>query len=254
MRYRHLSLEELRRYQLLEATILGDDLYSHEPFCRDILAKGLNFILVCKPDSHKTLYGWIKGITRKVIQDRFDGKKHLIYTYSYAEGVPLRDQKDALLVNFAQVTVIDRKTKTKLYHNAFVTNHPLTGTTDKETEAILATIIDCGRARWKIENENNNTLKMQGYHLEHNFGHGKKHLASLLASMNILAFLFHTMLEFMNGKYKMLRKVFGARKRLFESIRVLLIYHPYMHFESLMDFMLEGLKKPYAPPKLRYPL
>ena len=52
---------------------------------------------------------------------------------------------------------------------------------------------DCGRARWKIENENNNTLKTAGYHLEHNFGHGKQYLASLLATMNILAFLFHTM-------------------------------------------------------------
>ncbi len=29
---------------------------------------------------------------------------------------------------------------------------------------------------WKVENENNNTLKTKGYHLEHNFGHGQKHL------------------------------------------------------------------------------
>jgi hypothetical protein len=26
----------------------------------------------------------------------------------------------------------------------------------------------------------------KGYHLEHNFGHGKKHLSSLLATMNLL--------------------------------------------------------------------
>ena len=31
-----------------------------------------------------------------------------------------------------------------------------------------------GRARWKIENETFNTLKNQGYHFEHNYGHGKK--------------------------------------------------------------------------------
>jgi hypothetical protein len=29
-----------------------------------------------------------------------------------------------------------------------------------------------GRARWVIENGNNNVLKTKGYHLEHNFGHG----------------------------------------------------------------------------------
>jgi len=31
-------------------------------------------------------------------------------------------------------------------------------------------------------------LKNNGYHLAHNFGHGKKHLTQVLASMNLLAF------------------------------------------------------------------
>ena len=33
------------------------------------------------------------------------------------------------------------------------------------------------RARWKIENETFNTLKNQGYHFEHNYGHGEQHLS-----------------------------------------------------------------------------
>jgi len=53
-----------------------------------------------------------------------------------------------------------------------------------------------GRSRWKIENENNNTLKTKGYHLEHNFGHGKENLCSVLTSLNILAFLMHIFLDF----------------------------------------------------------
>ena len=40
---------------------------------------------------------------------------------------------------------------------------------DRDTVVALAA---CGRARWKIENESFNTLKNQGYNLEHNFGHG----------------------------------------------------------------------------------
>ena len=230
-----------------EVTFLGDDLYSHEPFCRDLLQNGYSFILVCKPDSHKTLYEWVKGITMEKIEDRFDGKTHQIYTYSYVEGVPLRDGNDSLLVNFVEVTVKDRKTGKQLYHNAFITNHPLTDET-------LAIIVSCGRARWKIENENNNTLKTKGYHLEHNFGHGKKHLSSLLATMNLLAFLFHTMLEFMNEKYKLLRKVIGARKNFFHHIKILLIYHCFKSFDTLMDFMIEGLKKPHDLETLKIPL
>lgn len=46
-----------------------------------------------------------------------------------------------------------------------------------------------GRARWRIENETFNRLKNQGYHFEHNFGQGHKHLSSVFAQMMVLAFL-----------------------------------------------------------------
>ena len=46
-----------------------------------------------------------------------------------------------------------------------------------------------GRARWKIENETFNTLKNQGYHLEHNYGHGEQNLSVVLALLMMLAFL-----------------------------------------------------------------
>ena len=75
------------------------------------------------------------------------------------------------------------------YHNAFISDWKIT---DKNVAGIVA----AGRARWKIENENNNTLKRRGYHLKHNFGHGKQHLSSVLATLSILAFLFHSFLTF----------------------------------------------------------
>ena len=37
-------------------TLMGDDLYSKEPFCSLALHQGFNFILVCKPDSHPKFY------------------------------------------------------------------------------------------------------------------------------------------------------------------------------------------------------
>ena len=232
-------------------TALGDDLYAHEPFARSVLERGWNFLFVCKPESHKTVYEWVKGVTDEYVEDRFDGKKHLLYTYRYAQAVPLREtiqKKDtALLVNFVEVTVTERKSGKQVYHNAFITSHEL-------TEKILPLIVDCGRARWKIENENNNTLKTKGYHLEHNYGHGTTYLASLLATMNIIAFLFHTMLEFMDGKYRLLRKVIGARKHFFNHMKILLIYHCFKSFTSLMNFMIEGLEKPHDVTRLKYPV
>jgi hypothetical protein len=229
-------------YAQQEATFLGDDLYAHEPMCLKILGIGCNFLFTCKPDSHKTVYAWTKGILREVRSDRFNGKKHLLYTYRYAEQVPIREAigpKDTpLLANFVEVTVKDRETKKRVYHNAFITSHPITGLTDKETKENLNTIIDCGRARWKIENENNNTLKTKGYNLEHNFGHK---ICNLLATMNLLAFLFHTVLELMDERYLKVREIISARKRFFEHIRILLIYKLFSDFNHFMEFMLAAL-------------
>ena len=53
----------------------------------------------------------------------------------------------------------------------------------------VAAIMRAGRASWKVENETFNTLKNQGYHFEHNFGHGEKHLATVFANLMMLAFL-----------------------------------------------------------------
>ena len=46
-----------------------------------------------------------------------------------------------------------------------------------------------GRARWKIENETFNTLKNQGYHLEHNYGHGEQNLSVVLAYWHLYLLL-----------------------------------------------------------------
>ena len=45
----------------------------------------------------------------------------------------------------------------------------------------IKTLIQCGRTRWKVENETFNLLKNQGYHVEHNFEHGKQGLVECIA-------------------------------------------------------------------------
>jgi len=46
-------------YRPLGVTVLGDDLYCDQPMCLAIRDAGFNFILVCLPESHKTLYEWV---------------------------------------------------------------------------------------------------------------------------------------------------------------------------------------------------
>lgn len=93
--------------------------------------------------------------------------------------MPQRDGNDALKVNWCELIILDENGK-KCYQNSFITNHLINSDN-------VAEIVNAGRTRWKIENENNNVLKTKGYHMEHNFGHGKKHLSSLLLTLNLLA-------------------------------------------------------------------
>lgn len=221
-------------------TVSGDDLYAKQPFCQMLLEEELNFLFVCKPESHKWLYEWVdinekEGDVREFHKEETQGKKKLTYGYRYTHNVPLKDDKDALLVNWVELTVVD-DTGTQMYKNSFITNHVM----NNDQEAVE--IATAGRARWKIENENNNTLKTKGYHLEHNFGHGKEHLSETLATLNILAFLFHTLLDLKDKRYQLIRKTLPRRDMFFGDIRALTRYFCFDDWEHLMVTMLHGLK------------
>ena len=225
-------------------TVLGDDLFCHHPFCALLLEEQWNFILVCKPESHPTLYGWIDFLTTTerlgVVRERqWNGQFGEIWTYRYATGLPLRAEQPTLLVNWCELTITHEKTGVQLYHNAFATRHPVTATT-------VQPIVAAGRARWKVENENNNVLKTKGDHLEHNFGHGQQHLAAVLVTLNLLAFLFHTIFALLDANYQRLRAALGARQTFFNDIRTLTRYFVFDGWEHLLKFMLEQLE--LAPP------
>jgi hypothetical protein len=113
--------------------------------------------------------------------------KRTTTVYRWLDAVPLRATEDAIAVNWFSVEVFDAKGK-RTYHNSFVTD--LAVTADN-----IAGLAACGRARWKIENETFNVLKTNGYNLEHNYGHGKQALASVLVTLNLLAFAFHRSLS-----------------------------------------------------------
>ena len=111
----------------------------------------------------------------------------------------------------------------------------------------MALAILAGRTRWKVENENNNTLKTKGYNLEHNFGYGKHHLASFLATLNILSLLFYTLLELMDDKYKLLQRRLPNRKTFFDDLRALTRYLCFDGWDALLSFMIHGLELDLPP-------
>ncbi len=215
-------------------------MFCHYPFCALLVEHGWNFILVCKPESHPKLYGWIAFLAKTerlgVVRERhWNGKFGELWTYRYANALPLRSEQPTLQVNWCELTITHEQTGQQLYHNAFATLHPLTATT-------VQPIVAAGRARWKVENENNNVLKTKGYHLEHNFGHGTQHLAAVLVTLNLLAFLFHTVFELLDATYQRLRAALGARQTFFNDIRTLTRYFVFDNWDHLLTFMIQQLE------------
>ena len=111
----------------------------------------------------------------------------------------------------------------------------------------MVEIVLAGRTRWKVENENNNTLKTKGYNLEHNFEYGKDHLVSFLATLNILSLLFHTLLELVDDKYQLLRSHLPTRKTFFDDLRALTRYLVFDSWDHLLTFMIQGLELDLPP-------
>ena len=126
-------------------TLLGDDLYSRQPICELALAKNYNFIFVCRETSHKTLYEWLEffgkiGEVKTLEKKEWNGRKELIYRYRYTNKIPLKDGDNSLQVNWAEVTIIDTKTKDIAYKNSLITNHEI-------NDSNVEKIVKAGRSR-----------------------------------------------------------------------------------------------------------
>jgi len=229
------------RLSPLSVTVMGDDLYSRQPFLELVRQAEMNFLCVCKPESHKYLQECIEshrqcGELEKHTSSEWTGKEHRTTCYEWIEDLPIRGTEDAMLLGWVSVVVTGEDGR-KIYRNSFITNHRL-------SRESVADIVAAGRARWKIENEDINTLKTKGYNLEHNFGHGKKHLSETLATLNILAFLLHTMLDLDDHRYQLLRTTRGRRTRFFQELGMVACYWYHDGWQDLMRFMITQLELP----------
>jgi hypothetical protein len=188
-------------------------LHSHHPLIKKLEENGAKYILNCKENSHKTVSEFTNHnklneyICHEIVPGFSELKRHV---YKWLNNLPLRDSEDSVRVNWFSLTIegvkkirIEDKnsnsdianSKRKIFKIqysdltfSFITNFKVCKNNIKE-------LIKIGRSRWKIENNNFNVLKNNGYHLTHNFGHGENHLAHTLAILNILAFCFHNVLS-----------------------------------------------------------
>lgn len=225
-----------QHYSKLGVTLLGDDIFACQPICEAVIAQGLHFIFTCKAASHRRLYEWInplKAAGKLAVVERTLKVKGKPYRYrcQYINQIPVRDGKDALQVNWLSVEVLDKQGK-RVYSGAFISDHML-------SEQNVVEVAQAGRTRWKTENEHNNTLKNHGYYLEHSYGHGKQHLAALLTTLILLAFMFHTLLALLDERYQQLRGQW-PRRMFFQQLRTVTLFLYFVSWDALLECMLQA--------------
>jgi hypothetical protein len=210
-----------REHPHLPVIMLEDGLSSNGPHIRELQAANMRFILGVKEEDHEYLF-------HKAAQEEKSGRSTNIYiddpqdpkkrhNFFFVNGLPLNKANQDLKVNLLQyweITLDDKGNEIKKKQKEF------SWITDIEiTEENVFEIMRGGRARWRIENETFNTLKNQGYNLEHNYGLGKKNLSLVFVMLMMLAFLVDQTQQLCCGLYRAAWQKVRQKVRMFEAIR-----------------------------------
>lgn len=225
-------------YKDLNMTIIADALYSKNSICKLLIENNTNFIFVCKEKGNKTLFEYVLKGDMKIKQEKIrKDYKTYKYIYSYQNNLPIRDDEDAESVNFLEYEIIEVSSNKKIYYNSFITNFELNDDNVKE-------IAEAGRARWKIENENNNTLKTKGYNFEHNYGHGRKNLSNNFAVLILTAFLFHNILDLFSELYQKAKATSSKKAEFFDEMKIIMKYKFFYSVEEIFQTILDPENNP----------
>lgn len=216
----------------LKIIIVADSLHSKQAFIEETKVDRMSYILVAKAEDHKLLMEWVneqrqlKEVSRIEVKDQ----KDRIHVYEWINEVPLNGNKDTLWVNYFEYWIIDKEKTT--YHNSWVTDIRI-------NEQNVRELVRGGRCRWKIENETFNTLKNQGYYIEHNYGHGEKHLSMNFFLLNLLAFFMHQIFELTDILYQQCRVKFGSKRNLWECLRNVIRVLIFPDWKTLLQRVLK---------------
>ena len=211
--------EKLRQdHPRLPLIVVEDALSSNAPHIEELKRHKLRFILGVKPGDHGYLFAHVAQAKAEGRTSEFefvrDGVTH---RFCYLNDVPLNESNAHLRVNRLEYWEI-KGNETR--HFTWVTDF----TIERDNAYALSR---GGRARWKIENETFNTLKNQGYHFEHNFGHGQQHLSVVFAFLMMLAFAIDQAQQMACQLFQDAWAKAGSKRFLWERMRSLFYELPF---------------------------
>jgi hypothetical protein len=227
-----------RQHPKLKLLVIEDGLSSNAPHIADLKAAKMHFMLGAKPGDHEHLFQQVVDAMEReeprVERARVSkGKTCFDSQTQYIEDLELNKSNLDVKVNFLQHHEFDCDSGEVLRCFSWVT--------DLDLERKSLDLYQRGsRSRWRVENETFNTLKNQGYDLEHNYGHGKVNLSTVLALLMFLAFTVDQIQEACCGLFAAAIERSGRRIRLWESIRSHLRHFEFSSFADLYRAIATG--------------
>jgi hypothetical protein len=218
-------LEKLRQdHPRLPLIIVEDALAANAPHIGELERHNLRYIIGVKQGDHGFLFdhvdqAQVEGATREFEIEQ----EGIIHRFRFLNDAPLNESNQDVRVNFLEYWEI--KSGKKPRHFSWITDFII-------QDSNAYTLMRGGRARWKIENETFNTLKNQGYHFEHNFGHGQQNLSVVFAMLMMLAFAIDQAQQLACALFQAAWEKVGSKRLLWERMRSL--FHE-LPMESMSD-------------------
>ena len=206
-----------------------DALYANGPHVKSLAKANINYVIGTKGQTLVDMEIREKkenGDIQEIVWES-KGVRHTIF---YANDLVFNTVYPDIKTNYFEYSQVDIKTGESLFYSTWITDLEVTQENVKE-------LIDVARARWEIENETFNTLKNQGYHLEHNYGHGKENLATNFAIMTFLAFLTDQVTQHLNKSFQKAKKACRTFKNLWETVRNVFSLVPAKSMEAIYKFI-----------------
>jgi len=220
----------------LKLIVTEDSLSSNAPHIQVLQDHHLHYLLGVKEGDHAYLCEQVEAAEqagRVTYYDRDDLETGLRHRFRFVRDVPLNESHADLRVNFLECWEWDQD---QVQHFSWVTDL-------RVNKGTVYQLMRGGRARWRIENETFNTLKNQGYHFEHNFGHGYQHLSVVFAMLMMLAFLVDQVQQMCCPLFQAVWAKLGSKRRLWERMRALFYDYALESMRHLFEALFYGWKK-----------
>ena len=197
----------------LPMIVVEDALSANAPHIRELKRHGMRFILGVKPGDHRFLFDYVKQAHAEDRTTEFEIEQEgVIHRFRFLNDAPLNESNQDVRVNY--LAYWELKPGKKPRHFTWISDFVI-------SKSNAHALMRGGRARWKIENETFNTLKNQGYHFEHNFGHGQQNLSVVFAMLMMLAFAIDQAQQLACSLFQAAWEKVGSKRLLWERMRSL---------------------------------